>query len=92
MTDKIHYFFSKTLKARIGSDLHKSYVTYAKAFLDHLSGEHRVRNIGAFLLEPLMLGAGCLKFIDPLYQKAFITECRSRGIPVVYDEVLFMCS
>ena len=63
---------------------------YAKAYLDHSSGENRIRNIGAFLLEPLMLGAGCLKFIDPLYQKVFITECRSRGIPVVYDEVKIM--
>jgi bifunctional dethiobiotin synthetase / adenosylmethionine---8-amino-7-oxononanoate aminotransferase len=63
------------------------YKTYAKAFLDHISSEHKGRNIGAFLLEPLMLGAGCLKFIDPLYQKVFIVECRSRGIPIVYDEV-----
>jgi dethiobiotin synthetase/adenosylmethionine--8-amino-7-oxononanoate aminotransferase len=28
--------------------------------------------IGALLLEPLMLGAGGLKFVDPLYQKVLV--------------------
>ena len=36
-----------------------------------------------------MLGAGGLKFIDPLYQKVCIQECRLRGIPIVYDEVRY---
>lgn len=35
-----------------------------------------------------MLGAGGLKFIDPLYQRVIVQECRERGIPVVFDEVL----
>jgi bifunctional dethiobiotin synthetase / adenosylmethionine---8-amino-7-oxononanoate aminotransferase len=35
-----------------------------------------------------MLGAGGLKFIDPLFQKVVVAECRSRGIPIVYDEVM----
>jgi hypothetical protein len=34
-----------------------------------------------------MLGAGGLKFIDPLYQRVIVQECRERGIPVVFDEV-----
>ena len=34
-----------------------------------------------------MLGAGGLKFIDPLFQKVLVQECRSRGLPIVYDEV-----
>ena len=34
-----------------------------------------------------MLGAGGLKFIDPLFQKVCVQECRLRGIPIVYDEV-----
>ena len=34
-----------------------------------------------------MVGAGGLKFIDPLYQRVLIQECRKRGLPIVYDEV-----
>ena len=34
-----------------------------------------------------MIGAGGMKFIDPLYQKVLVQECRARGIPIVYDEV-----
>lgn len=49
--------------------------------------DDRGEKIGAFLLEPLMLGAGGLKFVDPLFQKVVVRACRSRGIPIVYDEV-----
>ncbi|KAJ1424044.1 pyridoxal phosphate-dependent transferase [Ochromonadaceae sp. CCMP2298] len=34
-----------------------------------------------------MLGAGGLVFLDPLFQKVLVQECKSRGIPVVFDEV-----
>ena len=56
-----------------------------KAFLDKAAADGD--KIGAFLLEPLMLGAGGLKFIDPLFQSVAVRECKSRGMPVVYDEV-----
>ena len=49
--------------------------------------EAKGQQLGAFLMEPLMLGAGGLKFIDPLFQKICVQECRLRGIPIVYDEV-----
>ena len=39
-----------------------------------------------------MLGAGGLKFIDPLYQKVVVQECRGRGIPIVFDEVCILIS
>ena len=44
--------------------------------------------MGALLIEPLLVGAGGMKFVDPLYQRVLMDECKSRGIPVVYDEVL----
>jgi len=34
-----------------------------------------------------MLGAGGLKFIDPLYQRILVEECKKDNIPIVYDEV-----
>ena len=43
--------------------------------------------IGAMVVEPLMLGAGGMVLCDPLFQWAMAEECRSRGVPVVADEV-----
>ena len=71
----------------MGSDYEKCYRQFIQVYLD--SCESKGLQIGAFLLEPLMLGAGGLKFIDPLYQKVCIQECRLRGIPIVYDEVRY---
>ena len=33
------------------------------------------------------MGAGGMKFIDPLFQRVLVLECRRRRIPVVFDEV-----
>lgn len=41
----------------------------------------------ALVIEPIMLGAGGLKFVDPLFQKVLVQVCKKRGIPVVFDEV-----
>lgn len=65
--------------------MEKAYENYIRSFLDKAAADGD--KIGAFLLEPLMLGAGGLKFIDPLFQSVSVRECKSRGIPVVYDEV-----
>jgi dethiobiotin synthetase/adenosylmethionine--8-amino-7-oxononanoate aminotransferase len=43
--------------------------------------------IGACLLEGVVLGAGGMKFVDPLFQKILIEESQKRGIPVILDEV-----
>lgn len=39
------------------------------------------------MLEPLLVGAGGMKFVDPLFQRAVIDCCKQRNIPVVFDEV-----
>jgi len=43
--------------------------------------------IACTILEPILLGAGGMKFIDPLYQRAMLDESKSRNIPIAYDEV-----
>ncbi len=43
--------------------------------------------IGALVLEPLVIGAGGMLFVDPLYQRLLIDECRNRKIPVIFDEI-----
>jgi Aminotransferase class-III len=32
-------------------------------------------------------GAGGMVFVDPLFQRVMVRRCRSRGIPVIFDEV-----
>lgn len=43
--------------------------------------------LGACLLEPVLLGAGGMQLVDPAFQRALVQECRMRRIPVVFDEV-----
>jgi dethiobiotin synthetase/adenosylmethionine--8-amino-7-oxononanoate aminotransferase len=43
--------------------------------------------LGALVLEPLVLGAGGMVFVDPLFQRLLIDAARARGLPVVFDEV-----
>lgn len=49
--------------------------------------EARGRLIGAVLLEPIVHGSSGMVLIDPLFQRILAHIARSRGIPVVYDEV-----
>ena len=50
--------------------------------------EHsKICRIGACIIEPVLLGAGGMKFIDPLWQRALIEVAKSRSVPVVFDEV-----
>jgi|GEM_PF-79173 len=42
---------------------------------------------GALLIEPLVHASGGMHFVDPLFQTVLAREARSRGIPVVFDEV-----
>ncbi|KAJ0984227.1 hypothetical protein J5N97_002583 [Dioscorea zingiberensis] len=43
--------------------------------------------IAALIIEPVVQGAGGMQMIDPLFQRTLVSECRSRGIPVIFDEV-----
>ncbi|KAH9988993.1 PLP-dependent transferase [Russula vinacea] len=43
--------------------------------------------LGALVLEPLVLGAGGMLFVDPLFQRVLIDAARARGLPVIFDEV-----
>jgi Adenosylmethionine-8-amino-7-oxononanoate aminotransferase len=43
--------------------------------------------IGSVIIEPILLGAGGMKFIDPLWQRALIDISRTRSVPVIFDEV-----
>jgi len=49
------------------------------------SCSHRL--IGSVIIEPILLGAGGMKFIDPLWQRALMDTSRSKSVPVIFDEV-----
>jgi len=50
-------------------------------------GESRLL-IGSVLIEPILLGAGGMKFIDPLWQRALMDVARNTyNVPVIFDEI-----
>lgn len=54
--------------------------------LDEVLGKGEIE-LGALVIEPVMLGAGGMKVVDPAFQRSLVHQCRLRGIPVVFDEV-----
>ncbi|ETV85711.1 dethiobiotin synthase, variant [Aphanomyces astaci] len=62
-----------------------AYEAYVTDLLDHHVPPHAV--VGALVLEPVLIGAGGMLFVDPLFQRTMVLICRRRGIPVVFDEV-----
>ncbi|KAJ3020672.1 hypothetical protein HKX48_000401 [Thoreauomyces humboldtii] len=65
-----------------------------KLYEDHITRtlrEHLAsgRPLGALLIEPILLGAGGMILVDPLFQHVLIRVVRSLAtpLPVIYDEV-----
>lgn len=74
-------------KSRDKSDVAKSYSSYILQQLLQYSGSRGFNHIGAVIIEPVIQGAGGMHMIDPLFQRVLVSECRSRRIPVIFDEV-----
>lgn len=73
---------------RDGYLLSSIYRSYIEATMDqHLTSDAR-RRFAAVIIEPILQGAGGMNMIDSQFQKAMIQVCRSRGIPVIFDEVM----
>ncbi|WP_397599825.1 aminotransferase class III-fold pyridoxal phosphate-dependent enzyme [Silvanigrella sp.] len=70
---------------RNSSDLANIYLNYIQNQMFILEGSDFL--IGALLLEPVIQGAGGMKFVDPLFQRILVKECRKRKIPIIFDEV-----
>lgn len=77
-------FFSKS---RDGSSLAGSYSSFISQQLSAYSGLRGFGHIGALIIEPVVQGSGGMHMIDPLFQRVLVNECRSRKIPVIFDEV-----
>jgi dethiobiotin synthetase/adenosylmethionine--8-amino-7-oxononanoate aminotransferase len=81
--------------ARLDSDLAGVYGAYITRALKSLE-----KRVGALVLEPLVMGAGGMIFVDPLFQRVLIDIVRGgeiglrsesskewSGLPVIFDEV-----
>jgi dethiobiotin synthetase/adenosylmethionine--8-amino-7-oxononanoate aminotransferase len=79
------------VSARLDTHLASAYRTHVNTTLEKLAGgpggATSAPPLGALVLEPLVLGAGGMVFVDPLFQRVLIDAARARGLPVVFDEV-----
>ena len=76
------------VSARLDTPLASAYRRYVTGTLEKLAASGSSGTpLGALVLEPLVLGAGGMVFVDPLFQRVLIDAARARGLPVVFDEV-----
>ena len=76
------------VSVRLGTPLASAYRTHVNDTLERLAGGSGATHpLGALVLEPLVLGAGGMIFVDPLFQRVLIDAARARGLPVIFDEV-----
>ncbi|KAJ6489193.1 PLP-dependent transferase [Mycena vitilis] len=72
---------------RLHTPLAETYRQYFRKTLDGLGHAAGVPRLAALVLEPLVMGAGGMIFVDPLYQRVLVDVARKRGLTVIYDEV-----
>ncbi|CAA0837321.1 Bifunctional dethiobiotin synthetase/7-8-diamino-pelargonic acid aminotransferase-mitochondrial [Striga hermonthica] len=73
--------------SRNGSDVATLYTSFISHELQLYSDSTGLSHVGALIIEPVVQGAGGMEMIDPLYQRILVRECKSRKIPVIFDEV-----
>ncbi|KAH8825137.1 PLP-dependent transferase [Flagelloscypha sp. PMI_526] len=77
------------VESRLDSPLAFSYRRYLNALLIDLQNSPSYLPIATLVLEPLVMGAGGMIFVDPLYQHILISTTRELlpNVPVIFDEV-----
>ncbi|RBR20067.1 uncharacterized protein FIESC28_05346 [Fusarium coffeatum] len=87
------------IECRVNTEQYRSYATYIEKTLQKLQDQGR--KFGALMMEPIILGAGGMIFVDPLFQRALVDVVRRTstitppsssgpqwtGLPVIFDEV-----
>ncbi|KIJ66816.1 hypothetical protein HYDPIDRAFT_85680 [Hydnomerulius pinastri MD-312] len=87
--DSLHAIYD--VGSRLSSPLADSYRKYVKKVLQTLNqaGE---QTLAALVLEPIVMGAGGMIFVDPLFQRVLVDVVRDKSLfphplPVIFDEV-----
>ncbi|KAF9223615.1 onanonoxo-7-onima-8-eninoihtemlysoneda [Gyrodon lividus] len=87
--DNLHAIYD--VKERLSSPLADTYRSHIKSVLRALNrnGEQK---LAALVLEPIVMGAGGMIFVDPLFQRIMVDAVRDNSIfsnplPVIFDEV-----
>lgn len=79
--------------ARESSKLSKLYRSHIEQHIDNYEAtlstaeEDTKTKIAACIIEPVLQGAGGMRFIDPEFQRAMAAACKARKIPLILDEV-----
>lgn len=85
------------VESRLRSPLADIYRVFIENALENLNKRHTTK-LAALVLEPLVMGAGGMIFVDPLFQRILVECVRSqeahehsdnawKGLPVIFDEV-----
>ena len=72
---------------RLNTTLADVYRKYLQLSLEKIQTKAK-QKLAALVLEPLVMGAGGMIFVDPLFQRIMVDVVReSFGLPVIFDEV-----
>ncbi|XP_047310957.1 bifunctional dethiobiotin synthetase/7,8-diamino-pelargonic acid aminotransferase, mitochondrial [Impatiens glandulifera] len=74
-------------KKRDISNVATHYLSYISEEIFRNSDSKVCSHIAALIIEPVIQGAGGMLMIDPLFQRLLVKECKSRKVPVIFDEV-----
>jgi len=76
------------VEKRLASKFYNVYLQSIQSDWDKFEQEEGgSRVISSVIIEPLLLGAGGMRFVDPLWQRALIDFAKSKSVPVIFDEV-----
>ncbi|RDX82061.1 Bifunctional dethiobiotin synthetase/7,8-diamino-pelargonic acid aminotransferase, mitochondrial, partial [Mucuna pruriens] len=82
-------YISKVLSAfrglnHVGALIMEPGKIFYEIFLLQIIIDHLIWGLSCYVV---IQGAGGMHMVDPLFQRVLVNECRSRKIPVVFDEV-----
>ena len=87
--DDLHSIYN--VEEKLGSSLADTYRSHVRNTLQAL-GQKGERKLASLVLEPIVMGAGGMIFVDPLFQRILVDAVRDPSLfdhplPVIFDEV-----